>query len=39
MIRYELTLDVREDTQAQMVLSAIAPEYVLDKGRAKVRLP
>lgn len=38
VIRYELTLDVREDTQARMALSAIAPEYVLDKGRAKVRL-
>ncbi|OPA98009.1 N-acetylglucosamine-binding protein GbpA [Pseudomonas fluorescens] len=37
VIRYELTLDVKEDTQARMALSAIASEYVLDKGRAKVR--
>ena len=35
--RYELSLDVVEDAQARMALSAIANEYVLDKGRAKLK--
>ncbi len=37
VIRYELAMDVKEDTEARMALSAFAEEYVLDKGRAKVR--
>lgn len=37
VIRYELALDVKEDAQARMALSALPSETVLDKGRAKMR--
>jgi chitin-binding protein len=37
VVRYELALDLQEDAQASMVLSAVANEYVLEKGQAKVR--
>ncbi|MBM5461601.1 lytic polysaccharide monooxygenase, partial [Pseudomonas sp. P66] len=37
VVRYELSLDMKEDEGARMALSAFAEQYVLDKGRAKVR--
>jgi predicted carbohydrate-binding protein with CBM5 and CBM33 domain len=37
VVRYELALDVKEDTEARMALSAIASEYVLEKGLTKMR--
>ena len=37
VIRYELALDMKEDAEARMALSAFADEYVLDKGRTQVR--
>lgn len=37
VVRYELALDMQEDESASMALSAFAQEYVLDKGRTKMR--
>lgn len=34
VVRYELSLDVKEDTDARMALAAFANEYVLEKGRS-----
>lgn len=36
VIRYEVQLDMREDAAARMAVAAQQPEYVLDKGQAKV---
>ena len=36
VIRYEVQLDMRVDAAARMAVAAQQPEYVLDKGQAKV---
>jgi len=34
--RYEVQLDMQEDTSASMQISSLQPEYVLDKGRVSL---
>ncbi|WP_095056479.1 N-acetylglucosamine-binding protein GbpA [Pseudomonas sp. Irchel s3f7] len=36
VIRYEVQLDMKEDAAARLGVSTLQPEYVLDKGQAKV---
>jgi N-acetylglucosamine-binding protein A len=36
VIRYEVQLDMQEDVGASMKISALQPEYVLDKGRVSM---
>ncbi|MGF6088578.1 N-acetylglucosamine-binding protein GbpA [Pseudomonas sp. 18173] len=36
IVRYEVQLDMKEDTAARMSVASQQAEYVLDKGRAKV---
>jgi chitin-binding protein len=36
VVRYEVQLDMKEDTAARMSVASQQAEYVLDKGRAKV---
>jgi chitin-binding protein len=36
VIRYEVQLNMQEDAASRLIVSALQPEYVLDKGQAKV---